>query len=56
MDATANYTPSFRMLRMVETNVMRQQINSVILASVAAAMLASPATAGEEPKRGGTLI
>jgi peptide/nickel transport system substrate-binding protein len=34
---------------------MRQHINSVILAAVAAAMLASPAAADEEPKRGGTL-
>jgi peptide/nickel transport system substrate-binding protein len=34
---------------------MHQHINSVILAAVAAAMLASPAAADEEPKRGGTL-
>src|SRR5258708_21336810 len=46
---------AFAAHRMPETNVMRQHINSVILAAVAAAALASPATAGEEPKRGGTL-
>src|SRR6202045_4791265 len=35
-------------------NVRRQHINSVILAAVAAAMLASQPAADEEPKRGGT--
>jgi peptide/nickel transport system substrate-binding protein len=46
---------AFAAYRMPETNVMRQHVNSVILAAVAAAMLASPAAADEEPKRGGTL-